>query len=181
MCVSVCVSVCVLLQTGVYIFNCSSWHKSVLLFVYVVVLMPHKFFCLSFCMQVGFVLLSCWCFIVNCIECFYVNDEPESKFLYTETIKLYCIVLYTQSYKIYGSCCWRLLHAKGPNFFLIPYIYVLELCSQLGICSSQSRWISLKSFHWGTIVMYMSHGKGATVYVHTQYLLNNQSKKKYDQ
>ena len=23
---------------------------------------------------------------------FYVNDEPESKFLYTETIKLYCIV-----------------------------------------------------------------------------------------
>ena len=29
-------------------------------------------------------------FIVNCIECFYVNDEPESKFLYTETIKLYC-------------------------------------------------------------------------------------------
>ena len=27
--------------------------------------------------------------IVNFIECFYVNDEPESKFLYTETIKLY--------------------------------------------------------------------------------------------
>ena len=25
---------------------------------------------------------------------FYVNDEPESKFLYIETIKLYCIVLY---------------------------------------------------------------------------------------
>ena len=23
---------------------------------------------------------------------FYVNDEPESKFLYIETIKLYCIV-----------------------------------------------------------------------------------------
>ena len=23
---------------------------------------------------------------------FYVNDEPEGKFLYTETIKLYCIV-----------------------------------------------------------------------------------------
>ena len=40
------------------------------------------------------VWLSCWCFIVNCIECFYVNDEPESKFPYTETIKLYCIVLY---------------------------------------------------------------------------------------
>ena len=39
------------------------------------------------------VSLSCWCFVVNCIECFYVNDEPESKFLYTETIKLYCIVL----------------------------------------------------------------------------------------
>ena len=28
------------------------------------------------------------------VECFYVNDEPESKFLYTETIKLYCIVLW---------------------------------------------------------------------------------------
>ena len=25
---------------------------------------------------------------------FYVNDEPESKFLYTETITLYCIVLF---------------------------------------------------------------------------------------
>ena len=31
--------------------------------------------------------------IVNCIECFYVNDEPESKFLYIETIKLYCTVV----------------------------------------------------------------------------------------
>jgi len=31
-------------------------------------------------------------FYVNFIECFYVNDERESKFLYTETIKLYCIV-----------------------------------------------------------------------------------------
>ena len=41
--------------------------------------------------------MSCWCFIVNCIECFYVNDEPESKFLYRETIKLYCIVLYCES------------------------------------------------------------------------------------
>ena len=38
--------------------------------------------------------MSCWCFIVNCIEYFYVNDEPESKFLYIETIKLYCIALY---------------------------------------------------------------------------------------
>ena len=38
-----------------------------------------------------FILLSCWCFIVNCSACFYVNDEPESKFLYTETIKLYCM------------------------------------------------------------------------------------------
>ena len=25
---------------------------------------------------------------------FYVNDEQEGKFLYTDTIKLYCIVLY---------------------------------------------------------------------------------------
>ena len=39
---------------------------------------------------------SALCFIellmFYCTECFYVNDEPESKFLYTETIKLYCIV-----------------------------------------------------------------------------------------
>ena len=26
--------------------------------------------------------VKCWCFIVNCIECFYVNDKPKSKFLY---------------------------------------------------------------------------------------------------
>ena len=25
---------------------------------------------------------------------FYANDEPEGKFLYTETTKLYCTVLY---------------------------------------------------------------------------------------
>ena len=37
-------------------------------------------------------LLMFYCFIVNFIECFYISDEPESKFLYTETIKLYCIV-----------------------------------------------------------------------------------------
>ena len=28
---------------------------------------------------------------------FYVNDEPEGKFLYTETIKLYCIVLHMRN------------------------------------------------------------------------------------
>ena len=38
--------------------------------------------------------------IFNCIECFYVNDEPESKFLYTETIKLYCIKTAFYSSKI---------------------------------------------------------------------------------
>ena len=32
-------------------------------------------------------------FNINVLNVFYVNDEPESKFLYTETIKLYCIVL----------------------------------------------------------------------------------------
>ena len=40
-------------------------------------------------------LASCFIelLIVNFIDCFYINDEPESKFLYTETIKLYCIVI----------------------------------------------------------------------------------------
>ena len=33
---------------------------------------------------------------VKCIECFYVDDEPEGKFLYTETIKLYCIVCFKE-------------------------------------------------------------------------------------
>ena len=33
--------------------------------------------------------------MVNFTECFYVNDEPGSNFLYTETIKLCCVVLYT--------------------------------------------------------------------------------------
>ena len=39
-------------------------------------------------------LLSCWCFMVKMYWMFYVNDEPEGKFLYTETIKLYCIVIF---------------------------------------------------------------------------------------
>ena len=48
--------------------------------------------CVCVCVCTLFVLrIPC---IVNCIECFYVNNEPESKFLYIETIKLYCIVLY---------------------------------------------------------------------------------------
>ena len=38
-------------------------------------------------------LLMFYCFIVNFMECFYVNVQPESKFLYRETIKLYCITL----------------------------------------------------------------------------------------
>ena len=46
------------------------------------------------CFDFSVLLFKEFCFIVNFIECFYVNDEPESKFLYTETIKLYCIVLY---------------------------------------------------------------------------------------
>ena len=37
-------------------------------------------------------LCQYYIYIVSCIECFYVNDEPESKFLHIETIKLYCIV-----------------------------------------------------------------------------------------
>ena len=32
--------------------------------------------------------------LLTVLNVFYVNDEPESKFLYIETIKLYCIVLY---------------------------------------------------------------------------------------
>ena len=40
------------------------------------------------------VLLNC-CFIVKCIESvFHVNDEPEGKFLYTETDNKSCFVLY---------------------------------------------------------------------------------------
>ena len=31
---------------------------------------------------------------------FYGNDEPEGKFVYTETIKLYCVVLYCTGIKL---------------------------------------------------------------------------------
>ena len=41
-------------------------------------------------MNVFVVVVVCVCVCVR----IYVNDEPESKFLYIETIKLYCIVSY---------------------------------------------------------------------------------------
>ena len=41
----------------------------------------------------------------------YVNDEPEGKFLYTETIKLYCIVLYEA-----GSIILKFLKFTDQNF-----------------------------------------------------------------
>ena len=34
---------------------------------------------------------------------FYVSDEPEGKFFYTETTKLYCIVLYCNDVAQYFS------------------------------------------------------------------------------
>ena len=46
---------------------------------------------------------------------FYVNDEPEGKFLYTETIKLYSIVLLLQLLSVEQS--WRRTldhHADTP-------------------------------------------------------------------
>ena len=42
---------------------------------------------------------------------FYVNDEPEGIFLYTETIKLYCIVLYEA-----GSIILKFLKLTDQNF-----------------------------------------------------------------
>ena len=51
--------------------------------------------CVRACVRACARARACVCdrfFTVNCIECFYVNDDPESKFLYTQTIKLYCIV-----------------------------------------------------------------------------------------
>ena len=39
---------------------------------------------------------------------FYVNDEPESKFLYTETLKLYCILLYSPAR--FFACCQEFYH-----------------------------------------------------------------------
>ena len=65
-------------------------HVYVCVCVYIVIVKYFLVFERIFWLRVS---LSCWRFIVNCIECFHVNDEPESKFLYTETIKLYCIVL----------------------------------------------------------------------------------------
>ena len=39
------------------------------------------------------------CLFVGCKSCkmygmFYINDKPAAQFLYTETIKLYCTILY---------------------------------------------------------------------------------------
>ena len=48
--------------------------------------------------------MSYGCFIVYFIECFYVNDDPESKHLYTETIELYCIAL--PSTYLWCNCVW---------------------------------------------------------------------------
>ena len=39
---------------------------------------------------------------------FYENDEPEGKFLYTETAKLYCTVLYEA-----GSIILKFLKSAG--------------------------------------------------------------------
>ena len=39
---------------------------------------------------------------------FYENDEPEGKFLYTETVKLYCTVLYEA-----GSIILKFLKSAG--------------------------------------------------------------------
>ena len=75
---------------------------------------------------------------------FYVNDEPEGKFLYTETIKLYCkIQLLTQvslslsvmNYQVLNllwpghlgqSWVFGLLDKEG-NWFLITNNAVIEL------------------------------------------------------
>ena len=74
---------------------------------------------------------------------FYVNDEPEGKFLYTETIKLYCIVnKLHQRYSLKKKISWMLLYVhrnrkvsrdftqllssdkkrKWPTVAYIPYI-----------------------------------------------------------
>ena len=60
--------------------------------------------------------------IVNFIDCFYVNDEPESKFLYTETIKLYlsptpmslsvCLDLFKCSLMYSGGNLWNNLQLR---------------------------------------------------------------------
>ena len=49
---------------------------------------------------------------------FYVNDEPEGKFHNTETIKLYCIVLYKRLVVVFQSgqdtlsAAWNLIIFK---------------------------------------------------------------------
>ena len=48
---------------------------------------------------------------------FYVNDEPEGKFLYTETIKLYCIATTLASYLETGFLV---------ELFCAFYLYIIE-------------------------------------------------------
>ena len=83
--------------------------------------------------------MSCWCFIVNCIACFYVNDEPESKFLSIETIKLYCIVLYCIYILLSAvtddniqSHCWKWSISWLTSFQNISAGFVLEKSGGIG-------------------------------------------------
>ena len=52
---------------------------------------------------------------------FYVNYEPEGKFLYTETIKLYYIVLYCRPSE-------TLCDSYVMNFFVVVFAVVLICC-----------------------------------------------------
>ena len=54
----------------------------------------------------------------------YVNDEPEGKFLYTETIKLYCVVLYFHLSSRLLHCAILIVYGS-PKEQAWTYIYIM--------------------------------------------------------
>ena len=80
---------------------------------------------------------------------FYVNDdEPESKFLYTETIKLYCIVLTIPQVFIPRSGEWLCgYHSNPPPTLATPPPHPAAPGSGECVCSYHSSlpWVRLVS------------------------------------
>ena len=76
---------------------------------------------------------------------FHVNDEPKGKFLYTETIKLYCIVLYciVLYFPCHSYVCYRLGRpVMGVNGRKTPsylFMSITMFSSSTSSCSEKYR------------------------------------------
>ena len=108
----VCVCVCVWVRGCVHACVC----------VYIVIV---KYFpCIWAVFSSGFMWVVDVLLIL--LNVFYVNDEPESKFLYTETIKLYCIktAFYAKNYSLWQTGSWtkQIVHRHYHQYLLISFL-----------------------------------------------------------